>query len=206
MKNAMTAVGRSIETRFIPLPLRGLALICGPRGRSHLIPENKGALDARAHDIRPAVAVQVGGDELRTDSRAVVDQLGNKLRAAFRLRIAHRAVPVKYRGAVRVGVEMAFQMGIEPLADDEVCDAIAVEIREGRSVRFAESDIPGVLRGQVTHDVVPHEGNVPLRVALLLKPGKTPAVRGNRRHDIVPPVAIHIVDTHLRPAVAELRG
>src|SRR5450432_3554227 len=97
-----------------------LASPCRPPGRTHLVPENKRAFRAGCHNVRRAVAIQIDNDELRADARAVVHQFGHEFGPAWRLRIAHRSVPVEDRRPIGIRIEMALEMRVEALAGDEI--------------------------------------------------------------------------------------
>src|SRR5262245_60545093 len=117
MKSRMVC-GCRMKWGFMRLPLRRFAAAGGSaRGRAHLIPKNECAFDTGCHDTRSAIAGQVRDYDFRTHARAVMNQLGNEFRSAFRFRIANGTVPIQSRGPIRIRIEMTFQMRVEPLSD-----------------------------------------------------------------------------------------
>src|SRR5260370_21219064 len=100
-----------MEVDFIGWPF--MESVFSPRGlrpHAHLVPKDKRAFHTGDYDIGGTVAVQIGHDELRADAGTIVNQFRNEFSAAFGLRIANRAVPVKDSRAIGVGVEVALQM------------------------------------------------------------------------------------------------
>ena len=65
-----------------------------------------------------------------TDTRAIVDQLRNELRAARSLWIADRTVYVQHGRSVRIGVNEIIQVGPESLADNKVRNSVTVDVGE----------------------------------------------------------------------------
>src|SRR3954452_11969653 len=138
-----------------------------------------------------------------TDSRTIVNQFRNEFSPALSFRISDGSIPVQNSGPKGVGIEMALQMRIKTLPGDHIRNTIAVQIGEGGRMRFRERHIPGVFGRKIAHDVVVHERNGSRVVTLLLKPGKSPSVRCNRRHDVGQAITVYVVDTHLSPTIAE---
>ena len=91
---------------------------------------------------------------MRAHARAIVDQFGNKLRATLRFGIANRSIPIQGGRTVRVGVRVTLQVLPLALPDDNVRNAVAVQIRESHGVELGERHVPGVLGREVAHDSV----------------------------------------------------
>src|ERR1700733_11603910 len=108
--------------------------------RPRFSPENERSKACRRNDVDGAVMVEVDRNKIRTCSRFVVDQFGNKTRSAWGVGIAHRFVDIQDRLSKRIGVKKSVYVRQVTFAHDEVLDAIAVHIRKGGSVGFAEDD------------------------------------------------------------------
>src|SRR3984893_3860076 len=138
--------------------------------------------------------------EVRTDSRAIVDQLRNKLRSTLRFRIAHGSIPVQDAGAVRVGIEVALQMRKDALSGDYVRNTVAIEIAKGHAMQLRKGHISGVFRRKIAHNGMLYEGNGAVLVALLLEPCESPSVSVKHRYDVVQAVTVHVSNPHAVPA------
>src|SRR5437588_4880287 len=147
--------------------------------------------------------VDVHDGEVRTDSRAIVDQLRNKLRSPLRFRVPHGPIPVENAGAVRIGIEVAFQMRKDALSRDYVRNTVAIEIAKGHAMQLGKGHISGIFRRKIAHNGMLYEGNGAVLVALLLEPCESPSVSVKSRDDVVQTVAVHVINTHLGAADAE---
>src|SRR5262249_41038263 len=114
------------------------------RGCMHLIPENEGAFGTGCHDIRRSVVIAVRHADLRAAGRAVVDQFRYEFRAAFRLRIANRPIPVENGRTVRIRIEVTLQVREKTFTGDQIGDSVAVYVSERDAVRLGESHAAGV--------------------------------------------------------------
>ena len=132
--------------------------------------DDKGAKLAGCHDIVDPVFVQILSDDLRTSPRRIMDEFGNKLRAAGSSFVADSSVAVKHRRSIGIRVRRAFLVRVVAFPDDKVRDAISIHVRACRTVRLGEGNASGVLRREVVHNHVLHEGDVPARVLLLFVP------------------------------------
>lgn len=74
-----------------------------------------------------------------------MDQLRFEFRTTRGFGVSHRPEPVQDRRSHRIGVRVALQMRVEPLPHDEVRNAVAINIGEGRGVRFGECGIAGIV-------------------------------------------------------------
>ena len=136
------------------------------------------------------------------DARAVVHQLGHELRAARRLRVAHRPVDVQHRRAVRIGIEVSVQVRPEALAGDEVrmpspsmsANADPCSSENVTPPAFFVEKSPMI--GCSTKLMVPSAR------FLLLEPRQAPAVRLQAGDDVVQAVAVDVVDANLGAARA----
>src|SRR5678815_6153062 len=97
-----------------------------------------------------------------------MDELRNKLCAPWSIPVAYGSVAVEHGRAVGIRIRGALLMGVEALTDDEVGNTIAVHVCAGRAVRFRESHASRILRRKVIRDHVLHERDVPARFFFLL--------------------------------------
>ena len=88
------------------------------------------------------------------------------------------------------------------LAGDDVGNLSPSTSPTVKRVKLREGHATGVRRRVVVHDHVALERDGARRVALLLEPREAPAVAVERRHDIVPAVAVHVVHVDLGAARA----
>src|ERR1017187_441302 len=95
---------------------------------ARLAPENERAAVGRGDDIHRAVPVQVYRQQLGASARAVVDQLGDKLRASGRLGIPSRPVPIQYGRAVRIGIVIIVLVRPVALAHYDVRNAVSIHV------------------------------------------------------------------------------
>ena len=123
-----------------PLPLAPSPLL------ARLPPEDERSESRRRHDVEPSIAIQIDREDIRTGSGMVVNQLWNEFRAARRLRVPHRSIPVQHRRRVRLGIDIRIAVRPEPFAHDEVGHAVAIDVAEARSVWLREGDAAGVFR------------------------------------------------------------
>ena len=86
------------------------------------------------------------------------------------------------------------------LTNNKVLDPITVDICEGRPVRLREQDIARILCVVIVHEDMPLEADLTGRAAFLLEPRQPPAMSFQARHHVVQAIAIHVVDSHFRPA------
>src|SRR6266487_3995247 len=82
-------------------------------------------------------------------------------------------------------------------ADDDVLQAVAVEIGEGEGVWLSEGHAVFRLLGSVAHEDVFLKADTAV-IVHLLEPRQAPAVGVERSNDVVASVAIDIVGEHLR--------
>src|ERR1700734_1063661 len=91
-------------------------------------------------------------------------------------------------------------MGKLPFADDEVWNAVSIDVSHPRAMQFGERDPTRILRLVVIHDHVPDKRDIAIGRPFLLEPGQ-PETMGFKRSDyVVQPVAVHVVDRHRRAA------
>ena len=64
-----------------------------------------------------------------------MNQFWDKFGAALSVWIPHRSIPIEHRRTIRVWVHVCFQMGIESLADDDIRNAVAINIGIDGSVQ-----------------------------------------------------------------------
>ena len=83
----------------------------------------------------------------------------------------------------------------ESLADDEVGNAVAIDVAEARSVGCENVTPPAFFVERSSMMMCRSNEILPWR-ALLLEPRQPPSVRGKHRHDIIQLVAVHVVDRH----------
>src|ERR1700694_716351 len=132
-----------------------------------------------------------------------MNQLGNKLRSTFSLRIPNRSVPVQDRRTVGIGIQIALQMRPVTLSGDDVRNAVAIQVRKRHGVEFGESDVARVLGREIAHNRVLDKRDGPVLIPLLLEPRQAPSVSRERGDDVIQTVAVYVVDAHLCAAAAE---
>src|SRR4030095_8616399 len=93
---------------------------------------------AAGGDVVDPVLVEISDGDLRTGPRGVVYEFRNELRAPSGALVANRLVDVKHRRAERIRIRIAFLMREEPLADNEIRNAVAIHVRARGSVRLRE--------------------------------------------------------------------
>src|SRR5215469_8568494 len=109
--------------------------------RARFAPKDEGSASSGSQNVHRAVLVQVHCKHGRSHARAVMYQFGEEFRSAGSFGVAHGPEPVKYSGAERVGIGVAFKMGKQPFAHDEIGDAIAIDVGEGSRVGFGKGHI-----------------------------------------------------------------
>src|SRR6202050_5449462 len=91
-------------------------------------------------------------------------------------------------------------MGKLPCADDEVWNAVSIDVSHPRAMQFGERDPPGILRLVVIHDHVPDKRDIAIGRPFLLEPGQ-PETMGFKRGDyVIQSITVHVVDGHRCPA------
>src|SRR4029078_8167576 len=83
--------------------------------------------------------------------------------------------------------------------DDEILQAIAIEIGHRERVRLREADAELCLRAAVAHEFVFFERDLATRFHLL-EPRESPAVRVERGDDVRESVTVYVIRKHLRAA------
>src|SRR3569833_810161 len=125
-----------------------------------------------------------------------MDQLRDELRSARQLRVSVHPITIEHWGAIRVLIREVVAMRPEAFADNEVRNAVTVNIAEGGSVRFCEDFITGILSSGSFGDGVFHERNLAAAVTLLFEPGQAVAMCLQRSDHVRKSVAVDVVDTH----------
>ena len=133
-----------------------------------------------------------------------MNQFGDKLRSPLRFRIPDRSIPIQDRGPIRVGIRVALQVRPVALPDDNVRNAVAIQIRESRCMELGKCHVACVLSRKITHNLVLDERDVAILVSLLLVPSQAPSVSRKRSHHVSQAVAVHVEHTHLRAAATEV--
>jgi hypothetical protein len=91
------------------------------------------------------------------------------------------------------------------LADEEIQDAVLVDVGERRPVRLRERDTAGIPIEEAVHDHVTHERDLAGRVALLFVPREAEPVAFERRDHVIQLVAVDVVNPHFGAPGAPLR-
>src|SRR5258708_8153167 len=151
------------------------------------------ALRGRGHDIDRAVVVEIDGEHLRARTRVMVNQFRHELRGTGSFPVAQGAIDVESGRAIRVRIEIALEVREKAFADDEVGNAVAVDVSRRRPVRLGKGEITGVLRREVPRDLVLDKRDDAGRVALLLEPRQPEAMRLRRCHHVVQPVPVDVI-------------
>src|SRR5438093_13650376 len=87
----------------------------------------------------------------------------------------------------------------KPFADDDVLQAISVQIGQGKGVRLRKTDAVFCFLGARAHQGMFLKRNLPI-FAHLLEPRETPAMRIKGDDDVVLSVTVDVVGEHLRAA------
>ena len=114
-------------------------------GGTGFTPEYVEAALGRGHDVHDSIAIQVYGKNVVPGARAVVDQVGNESCPPGRVWIANGLIPVKKRRPIGIGVQEIIQMRKLALADDEVRNAVSIDIGDPRAMQLGERDAAGIL-------------------------------------------------------------
>jgi hypothetical protein len=106
------------------------------------------------------------------------------------------AVPIENGRTIDVGIEVVVIVRPGALSDDEVRNAVAIDIGNGGAMKFREGDATGVRSVVIVHDHVLNEGDISVCCAFLLESGQASAVGFERSDDVVQPVAVDVSDAN----------
>src|SRR5439155_21773544 len=106
------------------------------------------------------------------------------------------------RRRTRLGVAGG-AMRPKPFAGNDVLDAVAIDIDEIERVKLSELDAIFILARELVHEGVLLEGDL-VALTNLLELGHTILMGLEAGDHIVEPVAVHVIDIHLRAALAEI--
>src|SRR5690349_8396898 len=74
-----------------------------------------------------------------------MNQLRYEFRTARSFGVTHGSEQVQHRRTHWVGIGVALQVRVEPFSHDKIRNSVAVDVGEGRGVRFGNAAFPGFL-------------------------------------------------------------